>query len=246
MTGATRREECDDGIDLVGGSRRAAEKALGSRIIGEPDRRGTRKCDAKRRDRQSASAGPVRPRQEPVLGRPAAAQGTPGATDDAGLAPGFARQHRACARLRGRDGARSDRLRQRGADEPAAVAARTERSHLPLAGRRSLEPGILLLRRQGARWPALLRASLARRVSAGLGSPSCGAEADAVRARFVVARMEPTGRANARPMTGSAKSGRFRYGLTFPGLRCAPPGLRISPTSIAGLDAVIASEAKQS
>ena len=44
-------------------------------LIGQPDRRGTRKCDAKRRDRQSAPAGPVRPRQEPLLGRPAAAQG---------------------------------------------------------------------------------------------------------------------------------------------------------------------------
>ena len=174
LAGAMRREECDDGIDLVRRSRRATEKALGGRIIGQPDRRGTRKCDAKRRDRQSAPAGPVRPRQEPLLGRPAAAQGAPRPAHDAGVAPGLARQHRACARLRGRDGARSDRLRQRGADEPAAVAARTERSHLPLAGRRSLEPGILLLRRQGALGPALLRASLARGVSAGRRSPPAG------------------------------------------------------------------------
>src|SRR5204863_5482406 len=106
---------------------------------------------------------------------------TPGATDDAGVAPGLARQHRAGARLRGRDGARSDRLRQRGADEPAAVAARTERSHLPLAGRRSLEPGILLLWRQGARGPALLRASLAAGVSAGRRPAQAAAEADEVR-----------------------------------------------------------------
>src|SRR5829696_6672824 len=175
-----RRKDYDDGIDLVGGSRRAAEEALGSRIIGQPDRRGTRKCDAKRRDWQSASAGPVRPRQEPLLGRPAAAQGTPGPADDAGVAPGLARQHRAGARLRGRDGAGSDRLRQRGADEPAAVAARTERGDLPLAGRRSLQPGILLLRRQGARRPALLRASLARGVSARRRPPEAAAEADTV------------------------------------------------------------------
>src|SRR3954462_4713741 len=175
-----RREECDDGFDLVRRSRRAAEKALGSRIIGEPDRRGTRKCDAKRCNRQSAPVGPVRPCQEPLLGRTAAAQGAPGPADDAGVAPGLARQYRTGARLRSRDGAGSDRLRQRGADEPAAVATRTERSHLPLAGRRSLKPGFLLLRRTGARRPALLRASLARGVSAGLRSPSCGAEADAV------------------------------------------------------------------
>ena len=140
-------------------------------LVGEPDRRGTRKCDAKRGDRQSAPAGSVRPRQEPLLGRPAAAQGASRPAHDAGVAPGLARQHRAGARLRSRDGARSDRLRQCGADEPAAVAARTERGHLPLAGRRSLEPGILLLRRQGAHRPALLRASLAHRLSAGRRSP---------------------------------------------------------------------------
>ena len=178
LAGAMRREECDDGIDLVRRSRRAAEKALGGRTVGQPDRRGTRKCDAKRCDRQSAPAGPVRPRQEPLLGRPAAAQGAPGPADDAGVAPGLARQHRACARLRGRDGAGSDRLRQRGADEPAAVAARTERGDLPLAGRRSLEPGILLLRRQGALGPALLRAPLARGVSTGRRSAAAAAEAD--------------------------------------------------------------------
>ena len=43
-------------------------------------------------------------------------------------------------------------------------------------------PGVLLLRRQGAFGAALLRASLARGVSARLRSPSRGAEADAVRA----------------------------------------------------------------
>ena len=61
-------------------------------------------------------------------------------------------------------------------------AAGTERGHLPLADRRSLQLGILLLRRQGARQPALLRASLAHRLSAGLRSPPPSAEADAVRA----------------------------------------------------------------
>ena len=61
-----------------------------------------------------------------------------------------------------------------------------ERSHLPLAGRRSLQRGLLLLRRQGARRPALLRAPLAHRLPAGVRSPPPGAEADAV----IVARME--------------------------------------------------------
>ena len=80
--------------------------------------------------------------------------------------PDRARQYRAGAGLRGRGRGRTGHLRQRGADEPAAVAARAERGHLPLAGRRSLKPGFLLLRRQGALRPALLRPALARRVSA--------------------------------------------------------------------------------
>src|SRR5207249_10098415 len=122
--------------------------------------------------------------------------------------------------LRGRDGARSDRLRQRGADEPAAVAARIERSHLTLAGRRSLEPGILLLRRQGTRGPALLRASLARRISAGRRSPPSAAEADEVRARFVVARMEQS---EIRDYVVAAE---------IPRLRFAPPGLRTARKNI--------------
>ncbi len=85
------------------------------------------------------------------------------------------------------------------------VAAGIERGHLPLAGRRSLEPRILLLRRQGALRPALLRASFARRVSTGGRSPSCGAEADAIRAVVSYAeniRCRPCERnANAGPIT---------------------------------------------
>jgi GcrA cell cycle regulator len=46
-------------------------------------------------------------------------------------------------------------------------AAGAEREHLPLAGRRSGQPGVLFLRRQGAGRPALLRPSLAHRLSAG-------------------------------------------------------------------------------
>src|SRR5262249_11926577 len=68
------------------------------------------------------------------------------------------------------------RLRQRCTDEPAAVAAGVERGHLPLAGGRSVEPGFLLLRRQGAGGPALLRAPLARRLSAGRRSQAAGAK----------------------------------------------------------------------
>src|SRR5260370_39293892 len=50
----------------------------------------------------------------------------------------------------------------------------------PLAGRRSREPGFLLLRRQGAWRSALLRASLARRLSTRRRPPPAAAEADAV------------------------------------------------------------------
>ena len=63
----------------------------------------------------------------------------------------------------------------------SGCAAGVERGHLPLAGRRSLEPGILLLRRQGAHRPALLRAPFARRLSAGCrSSPPPGQAADKV------------------------------------------------------------------
>src|ERR1700733_5437505 len=105
MADATRREECDDGIDLDRRSRRTIEKALGRRTFGQPDRRGTRKCDAKCRNRQSAQAWPFRPRQEPLLGGAAAAQGPSGPADDAGFASGLARQYRAGACVRSRDGA---------------------------------------------------------------------------------------------------------------------------------------------
>src|SRR5664279_2388105 len=180
MAGATRREECDDGIDLDRRSRRTIEKTLGGRAFGQPDCRGTRKCDAKCRDRQSPPAWPFRPRQEPLLGGAAPAQGPPGPANDAGLASGLARQYRAGPCFRSRDGAGSDRLRQRGADEPAAVAAGAQRGHLPLADRRSLQRGILLLRRQGAAEPALLRASLKDRLSTGVRPPPPAAEADEV------------------------------------------------------------------
>ena len=59
-----------------------------------------------------------------------------------------------------------------------------ERGHLSLAGRRSLEPGIFLLRRQGADQPALLRAPLADRLSADRRPAPPGAEDDAVMRSF--------------------------------------------------------------
>ncbi len=61
------------------------------------------------------------------------------------------------------------------------VAARTQRSHLPLAGRRSLEPGLLLLRRQGA-WPALPYCAHHSRIAYQPASrpPPRAAEADAL------------------------------------------------------------------
>ena len=97
--------------------------------------------------------------------------------------PIVARQHRAGAGLRSRGRGRTGHLRQRRADEPAAVAAGAERGHLPLAGRRSLEPGFLLLRRQGALRPALLRPALARRVSARGRSPPRAGEAGSALSR---------------------------------------------------------------
>src|SRR6266478_3745916 len=77
-------------------------------------------------NRQSPSAWAFRPRQEPLLGGAASAQGPPGPAHDAGFAPGLAWQHGAGPRFRSRDGTGSDRLRQCGADEPAAVAAGAE------------------------------------------------------------------------------------------------------------------------
>ncbi len=47
-----------------------------------------------------------------------------------------------------------------------------------------------------------------------------GAEADAVSAVY------------RSPDGAQRNPGRSRYGLRFPGLRCAPPGLRVPPTSI--------------
>src|SRR6185437_9126696 len=188
MAGATRRGECDDGNDLDRRSRRAIEETLGGRAFGQPDRRGTRKCDPKCGYRQGPPVGPFRPRQESLFGGTAPAQGPPGPAHDAGLAAGLARQYRARARFRPRTGAGSYRLRQRGADEPAAVATATERGHLPLADRRSRQFGILLLWRQGADRPALLRASLADRLSAGLRPPPPAAEVDEVIS--VIARSE--------------------------------------------------------
>src|SRR6202043_3714255 len=121
-----------------------------------------------------------RPRQEPFFGGTAPAQSPACPAHDAGFASGLARQYRVGARLRGRARAGSDRLRQRRADEPAAVVAGTERGDLSLADRRSLQFGILLLRRQGAEQPALLRTSLADRLSTGERSPPPTAEADKV------------------------------------------------------------------
>src|SRR5882762_4718242 len=61
-----------------------------------------------------------------LSGGAASAQGPPGPAHDAGFAPGLAWQHGAGPRFRSRDGTGSDRLRQCGADEPAAVAAGAE------------------------------------------------------------------------------------------------------------------------
>ena len=51
-----------------------AEEALAGRPVRQPDRRRARRRHPQRRDRQGAPARPVRPRQDAVLGRAAAAQ----------------------------------------------------------------------------------------------------------------------------------------------------------------------------
>src|SRR6202043_2907634 len=121
-----------------------------------------------------------RPRQEPFFGGTAPAQSPACPAHDAGFASGLARQYRVGARLRGRTRAGSDRLRQRRADEPAAVVAGTERGDLSLADRRSLQFGILLLRRQGTDQLALLRESFADPLPARLRPSPPAAETDAV------------------------------------------------------------------
>src|SRR5476649_1452009 len=60
--------------------------------VSRPVSRGN--TDRKRGDRQSTSAGPLRPRQEPLFGGTAPTQGPPRPAHDAGLASGLARQYR--------------------------------------------------------------------------------------------------------------------------------------------------------
>jgi hypothetical protein len=45
-----------------------------------------------------------------------------------------------------------------------------------------------------------------------------------------VARIEPTGRANARPMTGSVKSGTANHERRFPDFASLNPGYRLQAT----------------
>ena len=59
-----------------------------------------------------------------------------------------------------------------------------ELNEATLADRRPFEPGFLLLRRQGAVGPALLRPALARGLSAGRGSPARTGQALAVSSRI--------------------------------------------------------------
>ena len=158
--------------DLDRRARRDAEEAVGRRAVGKPDRRRARRHHPQRRDRQGAPARTVRPRQVAVLGGAAAAQAALAHAHAAGVAAGDARQHRAGARLRLRGRGRAGADRERHSDRPAPHPAGTDRGNLPLADRRSRQRGLLLLRRAVAHQPALLRLSLARRLSA---ARTCGA-----------------------------------------------------------------------
>ena len=91
---------------------------------------------------------------------------------------------------------------------------------LPLADRRSRQRGILLLRRQGADQPALLRLSLAHRLPAGQRPPPPAAEDDAVSARQARLRSGLKHRGVARPFanrcrTGSAAGTTVRRSLRY-------------------------------
>src|SRR4051812_14130727 len=99
---------------------------------------------------------------------------------------------------------------------------------MPLADRRSIEFGILLLRRQGAAEPALLRASLAHRLPAGQRPPQAAEQAGKVKAPSF--RGAPTVSAKRWPRGANPES-RSYQNLWIPGsrievgccrLRCAP------------------------
>ncbi len=173
--GVRRTEErSDDSDDLDRRSRRAVEEALGSRPLGQPDRGGTRQHHPQRGDRQGAPARPLRPRQEPVIVVGAApAQAAPGPAHDADFAPAC---RAATPRSRMRSTWKSKPIRIR-IDNVVPMSQRStllelteETCHWPVGdpGQR----GLLLLRRQVAGEPAVLRAPLAHRLSAGHRPPT--------------------------------------------------------------------------
>ena len=192
-----RREECDDGIDLVRRSRRATEKALGGRIsasqiaaeLGNVTRNAVigkvHRLGLSGRAKSPSSAAPrqrkARPAQHMMrVSRPVSRGNT-------ALAHAFEVEMEPDPIAFDNVVPMSQRL--------SLLELNEATCHWPVGDPSS--PGILLLRRQGARGPALLRASLARRLSARLRPPPPGAEADAVRRRSSRIIRRSSSRANA-------------------------------------------------
>ncbi len=84
---ARRRGGRADDVVMDGGAGRTAQEALERGAFGEPDRGRIRRHHPQRRDRQGASARPVRPRQVAVVERFAPAQAAPGGRLSAPSAP---------------------------------------------------------------------------------------------------------------------------------------------------------------
>src|SRR5882724_3079499 len=117
-------------------------------------------------DWQGSSAWPVGSCEVAVLLHAAPAQAAHAFAHVARSTPCDAWQHRACACVRIRYGARAGAARQHHPDRTTSHAARAQRDDLSLAHRRSRQCGFLFLRRPDGDEPAVLRLSLARRLSA--------------------------------------------------------------------------------
>ena len=148
-----------------------AEEAVGRRAFGQPDRRRARRHHPQRGDRQGAPARAVRPRQAPVLRGAAAAQAARPSHMMRVSRPAM-RGNTALAHAYELDVEPEPELdRERHPDRPAPHLARAERGR-PAAGRSAIRArrSSSSAAASGDR-PALLRLSLARRLSAGATAP---------------------------------------------------------------------------
>ena len=173
---------------------RTAEEAVGGRAVRQPDRR--RAWAASRRN---AVIGKVH--RLGLSGRaksPSSAAPRPRKARSSGhmlrvSRPHHARQYRARLRLRAGAGTRTGRDPGRAAQDAAAA----QREDLPLADRRSGQPGLLLLRRRNRQRPALLLLSLA--ASPISRPPTAAATSARSGAERAPRRSHRHGRASARP-----------------------------------------------